>query len=135
MAGAPPWAVEHRRTGGYGHTAMVRDRQVRASAPHLPGSSPPTGRCYGAGWTRATVLGPSGMPGEPTTASIRVYRHQAPDGPAVMVTVRRRGRWPPTSGAADGALSALVAHIKHIGDFGRGYYQRLARDNGFDGHC
>jgi branched-subunit amino acid aminotransferase/4-amino-4-deoxychorismate lyase len=66
-------------------------------------------------------------------ASVRVIVQQ-PDGqepPWVVVTVR-----PPAGPLADSSVQPVayqrsLAHLKHTGDFGQGYYGRLAGRNGF----
>jgi branched-subunit amino acid aminotransferase/4-amino-4-deoxychorismate lyase len=122
---------------GYGHfTAMqVRNRRVRGLPLHLARLDAANREMFGAGLDGATVLGHIRHAlGEQTQdASVRVYVYEAPDGPAVMVTVR-----PPAQLAAGPwrlqtvPYQRSLAHIKHVGDFGQGYYQRLAHGNGFD---
>ena len=73
------------------------------------------------------------MGGQTHDASVRVYVYEAAEGPAVMVTVRPPGSMP----AGPWRLQAVpyqraLPHIKHLGDFGQGYFQRLAWRNGFD---
>ncbi len=122
---------------GYGHfTAMqVRNRQVRGLGFHLARLDAANREMFGAGLDTATVLGYiRHAVGEQTCdASVRVYVYEAPDGPAVMVTVRPPGTMAPDVWRLQTVpYQRSLAHIKHIGDFGQGYYQRLARDNGFD---
>jgi branched-subunit amino acid aminotransferase/4-amino-4-deoxychorismate lyase len=122
---------------GYGHfTAMqVRNRRVRGLPLHLARLDAANREMFGAGLDTATVLGHVRHAlGEQTRdASVRVYVCAAPDGPAVIVTVRPPAQPP----AGPWRLQTVpyqrsLAHIKHIGDFGQGYYGRLAHDNGFD---
>jgi branched-subunit amino acid aminotransferase/4-amino-4-deoxychorismate lyase len=122
---------------GYGHfTAMqVRNRRVRGLRLHLDRLHAANREMFGAGLDSATVLGHirHALGGQTQDASVRVYVYEAPDGPAVMVTVRPPAGLP----AAPWRLQTVpyqraLAHIKHIGDFGQGYYQRLAHGNGFD---
>ncbi len=122
---------------GYGHfTAMqVRNRQVRGLRLHLDRLDAANREMFGAGLDAAAVLGHIRHAlGEQTQdASVRVYVYEAPDGPAVMVTVRPPGTMAPGLWRLQTVpYQRSLAHIKHIGDFGQGYYQRLAHSNGFD---
>jgi branched-subunit amino acid aminotransferase/4-amino-4-deoxychorismate lyase len=122
---------------GYGHfTAMqVRDRRVRGLRLHLARLDAANREMFGAGLDTAMVLGYiRHAVGEQTCdASVRVYVYEAPDGPAVMVTVRPPGTMAPDVWRLQTVpYQRSLAYIKHIGDFGQGYYQRLARGNGFD---
>jgi len=122
---------------GYGHfTAMqVRNRRVRGLALHLARLDAANREMFGMALDTAVVVGHIRHAlGEQTEdASVRVYVYETPDGPAVMVTVRPPGGMP----AGPWRLQTVpyqrsLAHIKHIGDFGQGYYGRLAEGNGFD---
>jgi branched-subunit amino acid aminotransferase/4-amino-4-deoxychorismate lyase len=122
---------------GYGHfTAMqVRNRQVRGLRLHLDRLDAANREMFGAGLDTAAVLGHIRHAlGEQTQdASVRVYVYEAPDGPAVMVTVRPPGTMAPDLWRLQTVpYQRSLAHIKHIGDFGQGYYRRLAHSNGFD---
>jgi len=122
---------------GYGHfTAMqVRNRQVRGLRLHLDRLDAANREMFGAGLDTAAVLGHIRHAlGEQTQdASVRVYVCEAPDGPAVMVTVRPPGTMAPDLWRLQTVpYQRSLAHIKHIGDFGQGYYRRLALSNGFD---
>jgi len=122
---------------GYGHfTAMqVRNRQVRGLRLHLDRLDAANREMFGAGVDTAAVLGHIRHAlGEQTQdASVRVYVYEAPDGPAVMVTVRPPGTMAPDLWRLQTVpYQRSLAHIKHIGDFGQGYYRRLAHANGFD---
>ena len=122
---------------GYGHfTAMqVRNRQVRGLPLHLDRLDAANREMFGAGVDTAAVLGHIRHAlGEQTQdASVRVYVYEAPDGPTVMVTVRPPGTMAPDLWRLQTVpYQRSLAHIKHIGDFGQGYYQRLAHTNGFD---
>jgi branched-subunit amino acid aminotransferase/4-amino-4-deoxychorismate lyase len=122
---------------GYGHfTAMqVRDRRVRGLRLHLDRLHAANREMFGAGLDSATVLSHIRHAlGEQTQdASVRVYVYEAPDGPAVMVTVRPPGTMAPDLWRLQTVpYQRSLAHIKHIGDFGQGYYRRLAHSNGFD---
>jgi branched-subunit amino acid aminotransferase/4-amino-4-deoxychorismate lyase len=122
---------------GYGHfTAMqVRNRRVRGLGLHLARLDSANREVFGAGLDTAEVLGyiRCALGGQTHDASVRVYVYEAAEGPAVMVTVRPPGSMP----AGPWRLQAVpyqrvIPHIKHLGDFGQGYFQRLARRNGFD---
>ncbi len=122
---------------GYGHfTAMqVRNRQVRGLRLHLDRLDAANREMFGAGLDTAAVLGHIRHAlGEQTQdASVRVYVYEAPDGPAVMVTMRPPGTMAPDLWRLQTVpYQRSLAHIKHIGDFGQGYYRRLAHSNGFD---
>lgn len=122
---------------GYGHfTAMqVRNRRVRGFALHLARLDAANREMFGVALGADTVAGyiRDALGEETEDASVRVYVYETPDGPAIMVTVRPPGGMP----AGPWRLQTMpyqrsVAHIKHIGDFGQGYYGRLAEANGFD---
>jgi branched-subunit amino acid aminotransferase/4-amino-4-deoxychorismate lyase len=122
---------------GYGHfTAMqVRNGRVRGLDLHLARLDAANREMFGAGLDTAAVAGHvrHALSGQASDASVRVYVYEAPDGPAVMVTVR-----PPATMAPDVwrlqtvPYQRSLAHIKHIGDFGQGYYGRMAKSKGFD---
>jgi len=122
---------------GYGHfTAMqVRDGRVRGLGLHLARLDAANREMFGAGLDAATVAGHirHALGDQTRDASVRVYLYEAPEGPAVMVTVRP----PATMAPGVWRLQTVpyqrsLAHLKHIGDFGQGYFQRLVRSNGFD---
>ena len=122
---------------GYGHfTAMqVRNRQVRGLRLHLDRLDAANREMFGAGLDTAAVLGHirHALGEQAQDASVRVYVYEAPDGPAVMVTVRPPGTMAPDLWRLQTVpYQRSLAHIKHIGDFGQGYYRRLAHSNGFD---
>jgi branched-subunit amino acid aminotransferase/4-amino-4-deoxychorismate lyase len=122
---------------GYGHfTAMqVRNGRVRGLGLHLARLDAANQEMFGTGLDSATVLGYIGHAlGEQTRdASVRVYVYETPEGPAVMVTVRPPGTMAPDVWRLQTVgYQRSLAHIKHIGDFGQGYFQRLAQRNGFD---
>jgi branched-subunit amino acid aminotransferase/4-amino-4-deoxychorismate lyase len=68
-------------------------------------------------------------------ASVRVYAY-LPEGDrdvSLMVTVRAPGSVPSHAQRLQTVpYLRSVAHIKHVGDFGQSYYNRLAARNGFD---
>jgi branched-subunit amino acid aminotransferase/4-amino-4-deoxychorismate lyase len=122
---------------GYGHfTAMqVRARQVRGLGLHLDRLDAANREMFGAGLDGARVLDHIRHALGPRTddASVRVFVLEAPGGPVVMVTVRPPGAMP----AGPWRLRTVpyqrpLPHLKHAGDFGQGYYQRLAWRQGFD---
>ena len=122
---------------GYGHfTAMqVRERRVRGLDLHMARLDAANRELFGPGLDGAQVRAHirHALGDDTSDASVRVYVHEAPGGPSVMVTVR------PPGGMPDGPwrlrsvpYQRSLAHIKHIGDFGQAYYQRLADRGGFD---
>jgi len=122
--------------GSYGHfTAMqIRNCRVRGLDLHLARLAAGNTELFGAGLDGATVRDHIRHAlGGRADASVRVYVCELGDRPAVIVTVR------PPGGMPDGPwklqsvpYQRTLAHIKHVGDFGQGYYQRQARRNGFD---
>jgi branched-subunit amino acid aminotransferase/4-amino-4-deoxychorismate lyase len=122
---------------GYGHfTAMqVRNGRVRGLHLHLARLDAANREMFGAGLDTAAVAGyiKHALNGQASDASVRVYAYEAPDGPAVMVTVRPPGTMAPDVWRLQTVpYQRSLAHIKHLGDFGQGYYGRLAHRNGFD---
>ena len=122
---------------GYGHfTAMqVREHRVRGLDLHLARLDAANRELFGEGLDPATVRAHirHALAGGTGDASVRVYVCEMPGGPSVMVTVRPPGGMP----AGPWRLRTVpyqrtLAHIKHLGDFGQGYFGRLARSNGFD---
>jgi len=124
--------------GSYGHfTAMqVRDCRTRGLDLHLARLAAGNRELFGAGLDAAAVRDHIRHAlGGTADASVRVYVCDLADRPAVIVTVRPPGGMP--GGGGPWALQSVpyqrtLAHIKHIGDFGQGYYLRMARRNGFD---
>jgi branched-subunit amino acid aminotransferase/4-amino-4-deoxychorismate lyase len=120
----------------YGHfTAMqVRSGRVRGLGLHMARLDSANRELFGAGLASAEICSLIRHALDNTDdASVRVYIRQRQDRPSVMVTVRPPG----------GMLSApwklqsvpyqrSLAHIKHLADFGQGYYQLRARRDGFD---
>ena len=122
---------------GYGHfTAMqVRSGRVRGLDLHLARLDAANREMFGAGLDTAAVAGHirHALGGQARDASVRVYIYETPDGPAVMVTVRPPGTMAPDVWRLQTVpYQRALAHIKHIGDFGQGYFGRLAKRNGFD---
>ena len=122
---------------GYGHfTAMqVRNGRVRGLGLHLARLDAANREMFGAGLDTAGVAGHirHALDGQARDASVRVYVYETPNGLAVMVTVRPPGTMAPDVWRLQTVpYQRSLAHIKHLGDFGQGYYQRLAHSNGFD---
>jgi branched-subunit amino acid aminotransferase/4-amino-4-deoxychorismate lyase len=121
----------------YGHfTAMqVRDGCVRGLDLHLARLAAATQEIFQAD------LDPDGVRGhirhalgaDTPDASVRVYVHELTGRPSVMVTVRPPGGMPPSPWKLRAVpYQRSLAHIKHVGDFGQSYYQRLAHREGCD---
>ena len=122
---------------GYGHfTAMqVRNGRVRGLGLHLARLDAANREMFGAGLDTALVVGyiRHALGEQARDASVRVYVYEAPDRPAVMVTVRPPGTMAPDIWRLQTVpYQRSLAHIKHIGDFGQGYFGRQVRRNGFD---
>jgi branched-subunit amino acid aminotransferase/4-amino-4-deoxychorismate lyase len=132
--------VEQLRTASvahYGHfTAMqVRDRRVRGLDLHLARLDAANREVFGAGLDTARVRDHVRHAlGEATRdASVRVHVYETPDGTAVMVTVRPPQGMRPTPWRLQTVpYQRPAAHIKHLADFGQGYFRRLAGRNGCD---
>ena len=122
--------------GSYGHfTAMqVRKYRTRGLDLHLARLAAGNAELFAAGLDGAAVRDHirHALAGS-ADASVRVYVCELGDRPAVIITVRPPGGMPEGPWKLQSVpYQRTVAHIKHIGDFGQGYYQRLARRNGFD---
>jgi branched-subunit amino acid aminotransferase/4-amino-4-deoxychorismate lyase len=120
----------------YGHfTAMqVRNYRVRGLDLHLTRLAAGNAELFDASLDAAAVRGHirHALGGSPD-ASVRVYVCELGGRPAVIVTVRPPGGMPEGPWKLQSVpYQRTIAHIKHVGDFGQGYYQRLARRNGFD---
>jgi branched-subunit amino acid aminotransferase/4-amino-4-deoxychorismate lyase len=123
--------------GNYGHfTAMqVRNYRTRGLDLHLARLAAANQELFQAGLDAAAVRDHirHALGEDRPDASVRVYMHQIQDRPSVMVTVRPPGGMPqPPWKLQTVPYQRSLAHIKHIGDFGQGYYQRLAHRNGYD---
>jgi branched-subunit amino acid aminotransferase/4-amino-4-deoxychorismate lyase len=120
----------------YGHfTAMqVRNGRARGLDLHLARLAAGNTELFDADLDAAAVrdhirhaLGGS------ADASVRVYVCDLGARPAVIVTVRPPGGMPGGPWKLQSVpYQRTLPHIKHVGDFGQGYYQRLAHRNGFD---
>jgi branched-subunit amino acid aminotransferase/4-amino-4-deoxychorismate lyase len=122
--------------GGYGHfTAMqVKDGCVRGLGLHLARLDAATRELFGTGLDGGQVRDHirHALGADSSGASVRVMVQQPDEQapPWITVTVR-----PPADPFPDIALMSVpyqrcVAHIKHTGDFGQGYYGRLAEQKG-----
>ena len=122
--------------GGYGHfTAMqVRNGRVRGLDLHLDRLTAGNRELFHVALDTAAVCGHIRHAlGDTGDASVRVYVCELGDRPSVIVTVRPPGGMPDSPWRLQSVpYQRAVAHIKHVGDFGQGYYQRLAHRNGFD---
>jgi branched-subunit amino acid aminotransferase/4-amino-4-deoxychorismate lyase len=135
-----PASTEQLRSAAlssFGHfTAMqVRDRKVRGFRHHLARLDAANRELFGAAVDeqvlRSRIIHALGD--DITEASVRVYLHEAADGPALMVTVRAPGGMQPGAWRLRSVpYQRSIAHVKHTADFGQRYYQRLARSAGFD---
>lgn len=134
---ASPDQLRAAALGGYGHfTAMqVRGGRVRAFGRHLDRLDAANRELFGAGIDAAAVRDHirHALGDDICDASVRVYVLEADGSPFTLVTVRPPGGMP----GAPWKLRAVpyqrsLAHIKHTGDFGQRYYQRLAHARGFD---
>jgi branched-subunit amino acid aminotransferase/4-amino-4-deoxychorismate lyase len=122
---------------GFGHfTAMqVRKRAVRGFRHHLARLDAANRELFGTGIDEQVLRSAisRALGDDVADASVRVYLHEAGQAQAMMVTVRPPGGMP----AGPWRLRSVpyqrsVAHIKHTGDFGQRYYQRLVQASGFD---
>jgi branched-subunit amino acid aminotransferase/4-amino-4-deoxychorismate lyase len=134
---ASPAQLRAAALGGYGHfTAMqVRGGRVRGFDRHLDRLDAANREVFGTGIDAAALAGHirHALGDDIADASVRVYVQEADGSPSTMVTVRPPGSMP----AGPWKLRAVpyqrpLAHIKHTGDFGQRYYQRLAHASGFD---
>ena len=122
---------------GYGHfTAMqVRGGRTRGLQLHLDRLDAASREIFGAaldgGRVRDLIRHALGSGVRDASVRVIVQQPAGQERPWVMVTVR-----PPAGPLADSSLQPVayqrsLAHLKHIGDFGQGYYGRLAERNGF----
>jgi branched-subunit amino acid aminotransferase/4-amino-4-deoxychorismate lyase len=122
---------------GYGHfTAMqVRDRRVRGLDLHLARLNAANREMFGTDLdaTRVRAHVRHALGEDTPDASVRIYSYETPGGTSVMVTVRPPGGMQATPWRLQTVpYQRPLAHIKHIGDFGQSYFQRLAHRNGFE---
>ncbi len=123
----------------YGHfTAMqVREGRVRGLPLHLARLDSAHRELFGTGLDGELIRGRirHALGDDVRDASVRVqvYATGGGDGFAVLIAVR-----PPKAAPASPRrllsvpYQRAVAEVKHIGDFGQSYYQRLARRGGHD---
>jgi branched-subunit amino acid aminotransferase/4-amino-4-deoxychorismate lyase len=121
----------------YGHfTAMqVRQGRVRGLDLHLDRLAAANQELFRLSLDAATVRDHirHALGQDPRDASVRVYGLELLGQPSVVVTVRPPGGMQQSPWKLQTVpYQRSVAHIKHVGDFGQGYYQRLAHRNGFD---
>jgi branched-subunit amino acid aminotransferase/4-amino-4-deoxychorismate lyase len=123
---------------GYGHfTAMqVRDARARGLELHLARLEAANREMFGAtldgGQVRGFIRHALGTRVRDASVRVIVQRPVEQEPPWVTVTVRPAAEPLPDSRLQSAAYQRSVAHIKHTGDFGQGYYGRLAERNGFD---
>ena len=124
--------------GQYGHfTAMqVRAAAVRGLDLHLTRLTTAHRELFGEDLDPETVLSHirHALGTDTKDASVRVHVQEAPTGePYIMVTVRSPVDMPDTAQhLVSVPYQRSVAHVKHTGDFGQGYYGRLAEREGHD---
>jgi branched-subunit amino acid aminotransferase/4-amino-4-deoxychorismate lyase len=122
--------------GGYGHfTAMqVRNSRTRGLDLHLARLAAANREVFGAALDAAAVRDHIRHAlGDTADGSVRVYVCELEDRPSVIVTVRPPGGMPGSPWKLQSVpYQRALAHIKRVGDFVQGYYQRQARRNGFD---
>ncbi|MFC4030918.1 aminotransferase class IV [Streptomyces polygonati] len=127
--------------GGYGHfTAMqVRGGRVRGLGFHLARLDGATRELFGGGLdgerVRALVRHALASAGH-TDGSVRVNVFQPVEGPGSPVAVLVAVRPPVPEPVGPYRLKSVpyqrpVAHLKHVGGFGQGYYVRQAEAEGF----
>jgi len=124
--------------GHYGHfTAMqVRDAKVRGLELHLTRLTTANRELFGEELDPDTVLSHirHALGADTKDASVRVYVQEAPAGGLyTMVTVRPPVDMPDVAHRLVSVpYQRSIAHVKHTGDFGQGYYGRLAEREGYD---
>jgi branched-subunit amino acid aminotransferase/4-amino-4-deoxychorismate lyase len=124
--------------GGYGHfTAMqLRGGRARGLQLHLDRLDAANREMFGAalegGQVRDLIRHALGARGRDASVRVVVQRPVEQEPPWVMVTVRPPADPLPDSSLQQVAYQRSLAHLKHTGDFGQGYYGRLAERNGFD---
>lgn len=122
--------------GGFGHfTAMqVRNGAVRGLDRHLARLDTANRELFGAGLDGDQVQSQIRHAlGGDQDASVRVHVLEGDGRPLIMVTVRAPGGLPDRPWRLRSVPhQRTLAHIKHNGDFGQRYYQRLVQAAGFD---
>jgi branched-subunit amino acid aminotransferase/4-amino-4-deoxychorismate lyase len=121
---------------GYGHfTAMqVRGGKVRGLGLHLTRLDRATAELFGTSLDGTRVRDYIRHAAGNADASVRVYvqRPYPDEPPSVLVVVRPPGGLRSEFRLQSAPYQRSVAHIKHLGDFGQGYYGQLAERHGFD---
>ena len=136
--GADPTAEQLRALAlnGYGHfTAMqVRGGKVRGLDLHLARLDRATEELFGTSLDATTVRAYVRHAAGSADASVRVYvqRPYPDEQPSVLVIVRPPGGLRPEFRLQSVPYQRSVPHIKHLGDFGQGYYGKFAERHGFD---
>jgi len=138
--GHPATAAElgHFALVNYGHfTAMqVRDGRTRGLDLHLARLSAAQRELFGADLDPSAVRARIRHAlGETRDASVRVvcFWPEEASEPSLLVSVRPPAGTPRSpQGLRTAPYQRPVAHLKHLGGFGQGYYGRLARREGFD---
>lgn len=130
--------------GGYGHfTAMqVRGGRVRGLDFHLARLDGATRELFGTGLDGERVRGHirhalGGWGGPDGDASVRVNVFRPVDAPGSPVAVLVAVRPPATVAPGPKRVKSVpyqrpVAHLKHTGGFGQGYYIRQVEAEGYD---
>jgi len=124
--------------GQYGHfTAMqVRGAAVRGLDLHLTRLATANRELFGTPLDPDTIRSHirHALGSETRDASVRVYVQESPTGGLyTMVTVRPPGDMPDTAQRLVSVpYQRSIAHVKHTGDFGQGYYGRLAERQEYD---
>jgi branched-subunit amino acid aminotransferase/4-amino-4-deoxychorismate lyase len=135
---ATPAQLRTLALGGFGHfTAMqVRGQAARGLGLHLVRLDAASRELFGTRTdgteVRAHIRHALGADVDDASVRVIVQRPDDHEPPWITVTVR-----PPAAPLPDSALQSApyqrsVAHIKHVADFGQGYYGRRAGRNGFD---
>ena len=118
----------------YGHfTAMqVRGARTRGVSLHLDRLEAANKEIFNTELDRERVLELMRHAlGDSLDASLRVYIFESRDEPTIMVTVRPPGEVSTPQRLQSVRYQRPDAHLKHLAT-GQGFYQRRARNNGFD---
>jgi branched-subunit amino acid aminotransferase/4-amino-4-deoxychorismate lyase len=122
----------------YGHftTMQVRSRRARGLSLHLARLTAAHSEMFGQPLDPDLVLHHirHAMAAQDVAdATVRVLMRHLDDRPSIMITIRPPGTIP----GAPWRLRSVpyqrpAAHLKHLGDFGQAYFQRLVQRDGFD---
>jgi branched-subunit amino acid aminotransferase/4-amino-4-deoxychorismate lyase len=133
---ATPDQLRVAAVSGYGHfTSMqVRGRRVRGLDRHIARLRAANSELFGADLEPGLVRDQVRFAiGDLADATVRVLVIDGHGSPSVMVTVRPPGEMQPGPWKLRSVpYQRTLAHIKHLGDFGQSYYQRLAHASGFE---